>query len=299
MPLGEVNNVYIVDGEVNGVHLGAGGAAGPPNLCLRNGAGTALSYAVWLTLPRDPVSRAATAAEVRAGFPARGGGRERIAARAALARLLWNENGARKIPSAAALDRAISALPRGELEWICEFNLCGPIYLIPTRPFLRALAKRIRSVGARRVLDVAAGDGHLAASLAREAPDLEIIASDSGAWERPAARMNARERRSSKRADIAGLVPGPRVLRLEARAAIRKVRPDLVLAAWLPPGPLLSRVLRSGARWVLEIGAGSGVTGDIRCWRFEHEFCEELDELGRCRLDGRKLHTRATLYGPL
>jgi hypothetical protein len=245
------------------------------------------------------VSRAAAAAEALAGFPARGGGRERIAARAALARLLWKENGARQVPSPAALDRVISALPRGELERICEFNPVSPIYLIPTRPFLRALAKRIRSVGARRVLEVAAGDGHLAASLAREAPDLKIIASDSGAWERPAARMNARERRSLKRADIAGLALGPRVLRLEARAAIRKVKPDLVLAAWLPPGPLLARVLRSGAPWVLEIGAGSGVTGDIRCWRFEHEFCEELDQLGRCRLDGRKLHTRAMLYGPL
>lgn len=217
----------------------------------------------------------------------------------AVERLLWRADGSRRVPPAAALDRALAVLRRGELERICEFNPVSPIYLIPTRPFLRALAKRIRSVGARRVLEVAAGDGHLARSLAREAPGLEIIASDSGAWERPAARMNARERRKLKWAEIAGLKPGPGVLRLEARAAIRRLRPDLVLAAWLPPGPLLARVLRSGASWVLEIGAGSGLTGDIRCWRFEHEFCEELDQLGRCRLDGRKLHTRATLYGPL
>jgi hypothetical protein len=223
----------------------------------------------------------------------------RPANRADLARLLWNRDGSRRVPSAAALDRAVAALPRGELERICEFNPFSPIYLIPTRPFLRALAKRIRGVGARRVLEVAAGDGHLAASLAREAPDLDIFASDSGAWERPTARMNARERRDLKRADIAGLALGPGVLRLDARAAVRKLKPDLVLASWLPPGPLLSRVLRSGAKWVLEIGAGSGITGDIRCWRFEHEFCEELDKLGRCRLDGREPRTRVTLYGPL
>ncbi len=242
------------------------------------------------------VNRRAAAADARAGFPSRGKG---AAARAATARLLWNEDGDRLVPPLAALDRALAALPRGELEWICEWNLLAPIYLIPTRPFLRALARGMRACGARRVLEVAAGDGHLSAALAREAPDLEVAASDSGAWERPTARMNARERRELKRKEIAGLAPGPGVHRLEARAAIRKFKPHLVLACWLPPGPLLSRVLRSGARWVLEIGAGSGITGDIRCWRFEHEFCEELDRLGRCRLDGQKLHTRATLYGPL
>jgi hypothetical protein len=229
-------------------------------------------------------------------LPARGGGPAKIAARAAVAKLLWNADGSRRVPPAAALDRAIAALPRGELEWICELNSLAPIYLLPTRPFLRALAKRIRACSARRVLEVAAGDGFLSAALAREAPDLRIAASDSGAWERPAARMNARERRELK--NVAGLPLGPHVQRLEARAAIRKLKPDLVLACWLPPGPLLSRVLRSGARWVLEIGAGSGITGDIRCWRFEHEFCDELDRLGRCRLDGRALHTRVTLYGP-
>jgi len=50
---------------------------------------------------------------------------------------------------------------------------------------------------------------------------------------------------------------------------------------------------------VIEIGAGSGITGDVSCWRYEHEFCDELDALGRCRLDERpmrKLHTRVTLY---
>jgi hypothetical protein len=39
---------------------------------------------------------------------------------------------------------------------------------------------------------------------------------------------------------------------------------------------------------------------DISCWRYEHEFLEELDVLGRCRLHerpSRKLHTRVTLYG--
>ncbi len=219
-------------------------------------------------------------------------------AKPALERLLWRPDGERRIPPARAFDRLVSSQPKGALWRACEFNEFGPIYLIPTLPFLRALARRIRSCGARAVLEVAAGDGHLARSLQRVAPDLRVTATDSGAWERPAARMSPRERRSLRGRKITGLPPGPGVLRLDALAAIRKLRPDLVLASWIPPGPLLGRIVRA-APLVLEIGAGSGITGDIRCWRYPHEFCEDVEPLARCRLDsrpGKKLHTTVTLY---
>jgi len=183
---------------------------------------------------------------------------------------------------------------------MCEFTPLGPIYLLPTRPFLRALAGLIRAQGARRVLEVAAGDGHLGASLAAVAPDLEVVRTDPGAWEEPSARMSAKERRALRGIAVAGLPPGPGVERLDARAAIEKHRPDLVLASWLPPGPLLADVIRSPVRHALEIGAGSGITGDISCWRFPHEFCEgPVEDLARCRLDERPAtatHTRVTLY---
>src|SRR5258706_9021197 len=138
------------------------------------------------------------------GFPDRRGGARRAAARAALARLLWDEAGERRVPPAATLDRALSPLPGGELERICEFNPFGPVYFIPTPPFLRALARRIRSRGARRVLEVAAGDGHLSRALSVHAPDLRVVASDSGKWEQPRARMNARERREMRGKGVAG-----------------------------------------------------------------------------------------------
>ena len=80
--------------------------------------------------------------------------------------------------------------------------------------------------------------------------------------------------------------------------AIRELRPQLVLCSWLPPGPLLLKVIRASPQ-VLEIGAGSGITGDIRAWRYHHDFLDDLEALGRCRLDDRpakKLHTRVTLY---
>ena len=195
------------------------------------------------------------------------------------------------MPAQAAFDRAVSKLRRGELERICEFNPCAPIYLIPTAPFLRALARRL---GRRRVVEVAAGDGFLASELANLG--VRIIATDSGKWEKPQARMNAKERRRYR--NVKGLSLGVNVVRIGAIEAIRKYRPDVVLASWLPPGPLLGKVIRA-SKEVIEIGAGSGVTGNIRCWRYPHDFLEELDALGRCRLDERpaqKLHTHVTRY---
>lgn len=223
-----------------------------------------------------------------------------MGARAVLAKLLWDAAGVRRIPPAAALDRALSALPRGDLFWLSELTPMGPLYLFPTRPFLRALARTIRALGARRVLEVAAGDGHLGRSLALVAPDLKISMTDRGSWEKPSARMSAKEKRELRGIPVAGLRLGAGVERLDAREAIAKHRPDLVLASWLPPGPLLAGLIRSPVRHVLEIGAGSGITGDIRCWRFPHEFLEgPLEKLARCRLDERpayERHTRVTLY---
>ena len=216
-----------------------------------------------------------------------------------LRNLLWSPSGDRRVPAVAAFDRAAARLPGGALERLCEFNPYGPIYLIPTRPFLRGLARRIVETGARRVLEVAAGDGHLARELAGIAPGLRVTATDSGKWVRPQARMNTEEKRKLRDMLVPGLKLGAGVLHVDAIGAIRRFKPDLVLASWIPPGPLLGRIIRA-APLVLEIGAGSGITGDIRCWRYPHEFLDDLDALGRCRLDerpARKLHTRVTLYG--
>jgi hypothetical protein len=59
-------------------------------------------------------------------------------------------------------------------------------------------------------------------------------------------------------------------------------------------------LIRQKVRYVLEIGAGSGVTASAYCWRFAHEFLEgPLEQTARCRLDLRPntaLHSRVTLY---
>jgi hypothetical protein len=222
-----------------------------------------------------------------------------VGAREDVTRLLWTRAGARRIPPTGALDAALGRLGKGELFRICEFDPRGPVYLLPTREMVRALAARIRACGARRVLEVAAGDGFLSAALRPALPGIRIVASDSGAWTEPRARMTASERREFRGVDVPGVRLGGSVLRLDALAAIRRTRPDLVLASWLPPGRLLERLIRAPVRYVLEIGAKGGVTPGAWSWRFAHEFCEEVERNARCRLDERprrELHSRVTLY---
>jgi hypothetical protein len=233
--------------------------------------------------------------DVHAGFPARRG---RIAARAQLARALWTKRGERKLPGERELDEALTRQSAEDLDWLCELSPLAPLYLLPTRRFVNALARQLRALDVTRVLEVAAGDGFLARSLQRTAPELEVRASDSGAWSDPRARMTRAERKQHPH--VPGLRLGANVEPLDADAAIRRYRPELVLCSWLPPGHMLDSLVRARVRYVLELGAGSGVTGSAYSWRFAHEFLEgELEQSARCRLDLRprmELHSRATLY---
>lgn len=219
---------------------------------------------------------------------------------AAVARLLWDEAGARRLPRTADLDRALAAISPRALFRLCEEDPRGPLYFLPTKEWIRALAATCRGLGPR-TLEVACGDGFVARCLRNVAPDLEILATDSGAWEDPRARMTAAEARALGAKQIPGLRLGEGVRRAEAVASVRRFEPDVTLAVWLPPGPLLARLIRAPTRFVLEVGAAGGVTGEGAWgWRFSHELAlGPLERWARCRLDarpGRGLATRVTLY---
>ena len=214
--------------------------------------------------------------------------------------LLFTAGGRRRLPSQRELDRVLARLSREELFWFCETRATGPIYVLPTRELVRGLAGMIRELAPPRssVLEVAAGDGFLTQALKQVEPSLRWQACDSGAWENPRARMSPSERRERFR-NISGLRLGAEVQRLEAVAAIRALRPEAVLVAWLPPGRLFERILRAPCRFVIEIGAGRGVTGQGEWgWRFAHDFAPaRVEKLARSRLDaGGDRRTQVTIY---
>ena len=214
--------------------------------------------------------------------------------------VLWIRPGQRRLPTTRALDRALAALPEGALWRRCELCPSGPLYFLPTREWIAALGAECARLGGR-VLEVGAGDGFVSRCLRGVRPELEVISTDSGAWERPRARMTAREARSRLARRARGLTLGAGVVRLDAVSAVRRFRPDIVLAIWLPPGSLLSRLITAPCRYVLEVGAAGGVTAAGGWdWRFSHELLEgPLERFARCRLDARpkrRLHSTVTLY---
>ena len=188
----------------------------------------------------------------------------RAAARAALAKVLWDARGHRRLPGNARLKRAIDACVRGDVWWVCEMNGIAPIYLLPTREWIRALAKYIDSLRVRTVLEVAAGDGFLSRCLAAQCPRLRIIATDDGSWEKANARMTTRERRTYAGHDVRGLALGNNVQRLTAQRAVQQYRPDLVLISWAPPGRLVERVIRGPCKYVLDFGTEGNECGGTR-----------------------------------
>jgi hypothetical protein len=246
------------------------------------------------------LDRTALASDAHEGFVARGGTPRVRRARAALSRALWRRDGLRRLPGEATLDRCLSALTAEELAWICELSPLGPLYLLPTRRFVSQLAAKLRLLGVKRVLEVAAGDGFLSRALSQVDASLDVVATDSGAWRDPNARMSTRERRTLRRVSVPGIAPEPHVQPLDALRALETFAPDLVMAAWLPPGDLLDQLIRAPVRYVLDVGAVGNVTAGPWSWRFAHETCDgALEASARCRLDTRPskaLHSRITLY---
>lgn len=227
--------------------------------------------------------------------------RARAAARDTLASVLWDASGQRRLPAERELVAAIEACDPRDLWWVCEASSAGPLYLLPTREWVRALARFVDETGARSVLEVGAGDGFLAACLAKARPDLTVIATDSHAWRRADARMSDADRAEFAGVPFAGIRPGANVQRLAAVTAVKRHQPDLVIVAWAPPGPFLERVIRAPSKLVLELGVEGDVTGDdARTWRYNKEFLAgPVETRALCRLDAKPSQareTRATLY---
>jgi hypothetical protein len=202
---------------------------------------------------------------------------------------VWNKSGERRLPRERELLPALSACTRDDLWWVCETNSAGPVYLLPTTEWIAALRDTLASLKAKRVVEIGAGDGFLARSLGG------VIATDSGAWRSASARMNARDHRAMKDVPLAG-IRGHDVVKMSATAAVNKLRPDVVLVSWAPPGLMVERAIRGPCRYVLDIGVDGDVCGNgMKTWRFHKDFLDgPVETRALCRLGAGA--TRVTAY---
>lgn len=227
------------------------------------------------------------------------GGRDtkrRREARARLAAVLWDAGGARRLPRERELVEALAACGPKDAWWVCEASSAGPVYLLPTKEWIGALAQLVDETGAKTVLEVAAGDGFLTRCLQAARPRATCIATDDQSWSRPQARMSAADRRAYRGVSFAGIPRPPHVEKRGAVAAVKRYAPDLTIVSWAPPGTLVERVLRAPSFLVLDIGTDGDVCGNGQAtWRFEKEFLDgPIETRALCRLDGDPRAARAT-----
>jgi hypothetical protein len=155
----------------------------------------------------------------------------------------------------------------GERErWFAELG-----YTFWCRELVDSLARRLRTLGPARWVELAPGTGRLSAELARRG--VSIVATDS--YGQAAERVRSFQR---------VIRYGEWVVRMDAREAVSRLRPDGVLCAWPPLGSgLVPELLHDRmpgtkqVRAVVAIGEPGGATEMPDTpeelpdgWRMEH-----------------------------
>ena len=113
-------------------------------------------------------------------------------------------------------------------SWI-DYCRTREVFFLPTTEFACEVVRLVRALGAQRVVEICAGAGRLARALAQAG--LSLTATDPQG--------------------------GEGVETLDVAAALRKHRPDLVIAAWVPSDIRADRMVLEDdcVRWYLWINA--------------------------------------------
>ena len=183
-----------------------------------------------------------------------------------------------KLPSAFEVKEVIRNLTT--YNYTVFWNLINKygIFQFWNKEYIECLSRNIKNlVESNLVLEVAAGDGMLSYWLRHYG--VNIVATDSGAW----------YDRIKKHAEVEII---------DAVSAIRKYKPSMVIASWLPyDDPVDLDVFNTSSqlniRYIILIGETNGACGSRKFWEEEYwakvgyvlNFLDECDRWNYCRTD--------------
>lgn len=204
--------------------------------------------------------------------------------------VLWTANNQRALPTCAAFDATLRDGGGGDdIFTACRENPLGvALYHIPTIEWIDGLAAWIRARGARRVLEIGAGDGFVSHLLRERLANVKVIAQDNRSW--PTTRTLYPP--VVEAGDLEDCTLG-------CVETARLFRPDLILWVWAPMGTCGAALLPHCDDYLL-VGEGQdGCTGGFPGDRepLQNAALEVLDNFARCRTDYYDmLHTVHYLY---
>ncbi len=180
--------------------------------------------------------------------------------------------------------RELAARIPDEAAWIMALSQATGVYFFPSREWVQALMRYLKLLGVTRLLEAGAGRGYLTAAMAplSAAAGIRFRAVDKGEGE-----------------FVSGLPVYPGAERGDALAAIRELRPEVVVYAWPPPGQSVAPLCQMPfLHYLIVIGeAGGGATGAREDWEtLPHQVSPALSRYGRGRT-GALSHRVSVFYG--
>lgn len=155
------------------------------------------------------------------------------------------------------------------------------IFTFYNKEYISCLANIIqKSVGLSQVLEVAAGDGMFSYYL--RLYGINIHATDKGNQYKPFSRF------------VGGMKKRTPVEILDAVSAIRKYKPKMVVASWLPHGEFIDiDIFNEKPEFVILIGEVHGCCGTPKFWKTKYweqlnytkTFLDRCDKWNLCKTD--------------
>jgi hypothetical protein len=180
--------------------------------------------------------------------------------------------------------RELAAGVPDEAAWLMALSQATGVYFFPSREWVQTLMRYLKLLGVTRLLEAGAGRGYLTAALTPlcATAGIRFRAVDIGAGE-----------------FVSGLPVFAGVERADALSAARKLRPQVVVYAWPPPGQSVAPLCQTDFLYYLILvgEAGGGATGTREDWEtLPHRVSPALSRYGRGRT-GALSHRVTVFYG--